>query len=728
MQSRIVQLVAFVLCGTLVVIASAFIPRINADRRDLTMYGTREVTEGTPPEYAFAIQALGAFRGLITNIAFIHAEDAKQAGRYYDAMQMADWICKLQPRFPSVWEFQSWNMAWNISVTTHTPQERWNWVYNGAKLIRDEGLKYNPHAVNLYRQLAWIFNNKMSETTDEYHMTYKRQWAWRMHLVLGSPPDPLADYRPGERVELLERGVGQDELMEAAQREKRARVERDRARFPEHPEFWEDPNVPLDFEVEAARPLAYELAKKAAYDRLMRIAQAPTTLEALYAAQPETRTLVAQLRQMGVQISDDLLDEDTYWREGREEGLAFTFFKRYRQLADPKSLLARIEKTTGQNEANAEAETLRRFDEILHVRESPPATQALLRFLQRKVLTEVYKLDPKKMAELTEIFGPMDWRTVDAQSLYWTNEGLIAGRETISKFGNDKINTARLIFFSLRNLYLRNRLVFEPYYPNIELSYINFNYDLNFVESMHRAYLTYGKILDPDPSPQGTGVGGTFRTGHQNFLTDAVIALYFAGRTREAQHYFQYLRDNYSLTSDGRFNPAFSKPLAQYVEDNLLENITGYSETRNAITGLLANAFGELSRGNLARYNELVRKALALHSKYNQGKMTSETDKMQLPPFPQYQADVLASMLQQPGLVPTVTAEKARLWAMLPPYLRRAVYDDVKDRLSVECEAMRFDFDSAFPEPAGMDEYRSSQPPPQPREQKSVETPAQQFR
>ena len=130
--------------------------------------------ENTPPEYAFAIQAFGAFRSLIVNIAFIRAETYKEAGRYYDAMQLASWICQLQPRFPSVWAFQAWNMAWNISVTTFTAEERWNWVYNGVKLLRDDGIPYNPRSIELYKQLAWIFNNKMGENLDDHHWNYKR--------------------------------------------------------------------------------------------------------------------------------------------------------------------------------------------------------------------------------------------------------------------------------------------------------------------------------------------------------------------------------------------------------------------------------------------------------------------------------------------------------------------------------------------------------------------------
>jgi hypothetical protein len=726
LQPRITQIVALVLSGILVLAASTFTPTINQGRKDLDMYGVEEVTESAPPEYAFAIQAFGAFRGVITNFAFIRAEEYKRDGRFYDAMQLASWICKLQPRFPSVWEFQSWNMAWNISVTTYTPEERWNWVYNGAKLIRDEGLKYNPRAVNLYRQLAWIFVNKMSETTDEYHLAYKRNWAWRMHLVLGPPPDPLGEYRPGEKFEKLERGIGDDELAAVARGEKEYRAERDRKQDPNHPEVWEDPTVELDKALDQERPLDYEIAKKAAFDRLKAIADAPGKLAGLYAAVPETRDMVSQLRQLGANISDDVLSEDEYYRAREEDSLAFTFFKRFRQLEDPASLLTQIERNAGEDSAAAaQAALLERFDQIVGVREKRPAGQALLRFLQRKVLLEVYKLDPNKMAELTEIFGPMDWRVVDAHSLYWVNEGLIAGQETISKFGNDKINTARLIFFSLNNLRRRNRLVFEPYYDDLNRSYINFNPDLNFIESMHRAYLAYGKLLDPDP--QAGGVGGTFRTGHQNFLTDAIRLLYFAGREREARKYFNYVRESYGRNAMGEPNPAVTMPLAEYVVYDFLANITGDAEMRDAIAALLARAFNELARGNRAEYNAQWRTARELHTKYNKDKLTETTDKMRLPPFPEYEADVVRVLLRQPAFSPLVTQNKARLWLVLPLRLKHAVYDDLRELFARECQTMKYDVDRAFPEPPGMDQYRAEKGHRGPEEKKDdVETPAQQ--
>jgi len=708
MSPRLIQWLGLIAFGLCVFASSLFAPKINEGRKELTMIGTSDVQQGAPPEYAFAIQALGSFRGLLTNIAFIRLEQFKQQGKFYDAMQLSSWITRLQPRFVSVWEFLAWNMAWNISVTTYTPEERWNWVYNGVKLIRDEGLRYNPKSVNLYRQIAWIFVNKMSENVDDHHMAYKRNWAWRMHLVLGPPPDPLGDYRPDKPFEALDAGVGSsaDALAIAAENE---RVKRDAKKKAEA----EGVSGPVGVEIKAIEsrptsmntvedtgPTPYEIVKKAFYENTKQIADAPSTLKQLYEQTPETRDMVAKLRDLGIFISDDTLNEDGYWSQ---DGLAFTFFYPYRLLTEPQSLVSRVLK---KQEEDPKAKLAEPLDKILGVRAGNPAGKALARFMQKKVLLEVYKLDPMKMANLIAVFGPLDWRSVDAHSLYWVNEGIIAGNETISSFKNDKTNTTRLIFFSLRNLMLRNRIIFEPYTTNINNAYFDFTPDLNFIEPMHQAYLTYGKDIDPDPTT--LGVGETFRTGHVNFLTESVRMLYMAGRKREAAHYYEYMRANYGLTSDGRINFDLAKPLDDYVLESYREGLDSNRDVRVAIASVMTAAFNEMSDGNVAQYNALYRTALGLHSKYNGDSGKGGLIKNRLPPLDDMLNDILRAMFREPPVSARVTVRKARLWKYLPLPRRQAIYDDLYEMLVAECERVGFDMDGAFPEPADMEQIRKA--------------------
>ena len=73
-----------------------------------------------------------------------------------------------------------------VSLKFKDYADRWRWVKRGIELLRDEGLRYNPNAVLLYRELAWIFQDKMGAATDDANMYYKQQWADEMDEVFGT--------------------------------------------------------------------------------------------------------------------------------------------------------------------------------------------------------------------------------------------------------------------------------------------------------------------------------------------------------------------------------------------------------------------------------------------------------------------------------------------------------------------------------------------------------------
>jgi hypothetical protein len=80
-------------------------------------------------------------------------------------------------------------MAYNISVTLKSPEERWRWVRNGYELIRDKGIPLNPNNTQLYRELAWILFHKVGDVMDEWQGYYKLQFALQMEDILGPPPE-----------------------------------------------------------------------------------------------------------------------------------------------------------------------------------------------------------------------------------------------------------------------------------------------------------------------------------------------------------------------------------------------------------------------------------------------------------------------------------------------------------------------------------------------------------
>jgi len=165
---------------------------INTQRKKMNLI-INEPLENAPPSLAFATVAMGAFRGLVVDVLWMRADKLKEEGQFFDARQLAEWITTLQPRFAAVWEFHAWNMAYNISVAIPAtqPDQRWRWVKNGYELLRDEGIPLNPKSIELYRELARIFQHKIGGVSDDAHKYYKLQLALAMEPLLHSEDNQL---------------------------------------------------------------------------------------------------------------------------------------------------------------------------------------------------------------------------------------------------------------------------------------------------------------------------------------------------------------------------------------------------------------------------------------------------------------------------------------------------------------------------------------------------------
>ncbi len=161
---------------------------INSDRERLGLTKVAPL-ENAPPVLAFTTVALGGFRGLIANALWIRLNDLQEDEKFFEMVQLSDWITKLEPHFVQVWIMQGWNMAYNISVKFKHPEDRWRWVERGIAMLRDEGLKYNPDETLIYRELSWFYQHKMGQNLDDAHRLYKIRWAEEMQQVLGDKPN-----------------------------------------------------------------------------------------------------------------------------------------------------------------------------------------------------------------------------------------------------------------------------------------------------------------------------------------------------------------------------------------------------------------------------------------------------------------------------------------------------------------------------------------------------------
>ena len=182
--ARLYQAGLGLLLVALLVLASVVQGSLNRQRIALGVTRGEALGATAPPVLVFTTVALGGFRGLIANALWIRAMELQEEDKFFEKVQLADWITKLQPRFITVWTVQAWDMAYNISVKFSNHEDRWLWVQRGIEILRDEALRYNPDEPLLYRELAWIFQHKLGADMDDAHMLYKARWAEQMDYVL----------------------------------------------------------------------------------------------------------------------------------------------------------------------------------------------------------------------------------------------------------------------------------------------------------------------------------------------------------------------------------------------------------------------------------------------------------------------------------------------------------------------------------------------------------------
>ena len=221
---RATPLISLLLAAVLLFFAGRENTRLLGLRRAAAP-GSADPLEDASPLVAFTSVALGGFRGVVADILWVRLSRMQDEGKYFELNQLASWITALEPRIPDVWTFHAWNLAYNISVLFKTPEERWRWVRAGLQLLRDDGLRHNPHAPALYWELGWMYQHKLGMDLDQMHQYYKIYWAAEIQTLLGGaqpdyegyralPPDEAALRRDPDAADLLDRlkGLGFDPL------------------------------------------------------------------------------------------------------------------------------------------------------------------------------------------------------------------------------------------------------------------------------------------------------------------------------------------------------------------------------------------------------------------------------------------------------------------------------------------------------------------------------------
>jgi len=644
-RDRVIQIIAALAALAAMAASTALTPHIAAEAGRAQLAYTAEAEEGDPPEVALGV-AMGAFKGLFVNILWMRAQSLKQEGKFYDAIEVARTITKLTPRFPRVWSFHGWNLAYNISVATQTPEERWQWVQSGIRLLRNEGIPKNPNAMILYKELAWIFVHKIQGFTDDANQYYKRQVAREWTFVMGPPPE---DPQPqdGDVQELYQRRIAEGA----------------------------DPELARGF---AKR----EAAVRRRLAILAEIAGAPSTRRALDQTSEEAAELTARINEeAGLELGFDLLrvvELLRAWSQSQSE------------------LGGQVQFTLNEDQRN------RTIEELLQNERYRQAWPLVLGHTRKRLLVDEYKMELPRMMRYTAEFGPLDWRHPASHALYWAATGVEKGstRRNVEDF--DFTNTDRLVLHAVQELFRWGDLQYDV----LTGSHLAM-YNLSFVDVYGETIaLLQDRATRFDDKDRPYSI---YSAGYENHLRDVVRLYYRMGETALAQHYYEKLRtwDGLNVNRDWFLREELALPLADFVTIDLKERMTSPQVVEQEMLGALHDAY---IRGILRGQPEVYSAQLSYASRVHQNFMFEQNidtpaggGSRMGDYFAKRFVDVAGAALARTLVSGNLGfVQAARLWDKCPTGLRQAAWDDLVAR----AEGAVPNFRRLFPEPPGMERYR----------------------
>ena len=131
-------------------------------------YGLSQASLGEidPASETIKLATLG-MRGIAADILWVQANHYKKVEDWTNLSATLEQITKLQPNFISVWSYQGWNLAYNVSVEFDNYRDRYYWVIRGIKFLK-EGMNYNSGEPRLLWDVGWTIGNKIGRADERF--------------------------------------------------------------------------------------------------------------------------------------------------------------------------------------------------------------------------------------------------------------------------------------------------------------------------------------------------------------------------------------------------------------------------------------------------------------------------------------------------------------------------------------------------------------------------------
>ncbi|MDO4627930.1 MAG: hypothetical protein Q4C70_01970 [Planctomycetia bacterium] len=110
---------------------------------------------------------LGTFGmdGIAQMLLWQKADEYKKKKDWTNLAATLNQLIVLNPNLETVWRFQGWNLAYNISVEQDNYQDRYFWVKKGLNFL-ERGTLYNPRSIRVMWDVGWTTSQKIGKSDE----------------------------------------------------------------------------------------------------------------------------------------------------------------------------------------------------------------------------------------------------------------------------------------------------------------------------------------------------------------------------------------------------------------------------------------------------------------------------------------------------------------------------------------------------------------------------------
>jgi hypothetical protein len=185
LQRKLIYIGLIVALFTVAGAFRAYVVEAKAEQLALREQNLGEVEVGGS---ALRLSLTGS-RGFVVCALWTWAIDAQKKNRWNELELYVDSLTRLQPHFISPWLFQSWNLAYNVSVESDQVKDKYFYVSRGVQLL-EKGERQNRNHPDMRFNIGMYQQHKICQSDE----TNVFRSLWQMSVMDPRERDPARFY------------------------------------------------------------------------------------------------------------------------------------------------------------------------------------------------------------------------------------------------------------------------------------------------------------------------------------------------------------------------------------------------------------------------------------------------------------------------------------------------------------------------------------------------------